>query len=296
MAGPSSPSPEDEKKKIADADWLLSDTPKAKPKAAPTGASRTVADADHSYDVLPGHDEPSDAVEPPPVPVPPVTPRKPKPKAEAREPVEAGPPASVDQVWSRGAEWGSSLFSLGFAAVAFGVLIYIALSAGQFMLAFLLAGLGGAALLALCYPIFITLERPVRITPEQAAKDYFATLSHSLPHYQRMWLLLSSAGRVSPEFSSYGAFKGYWKRTLAKLQGGKASQLNPLTFQVEDFHSEKSAGMTAINAKYTVKVYRGDPEPGNEVASYLIATSLVKGPDRMWYLNNGKLPNEQNRG
>jgi len=48
-----------------------------------------------------------------------------------------------------------------------------------------------------------------------------------------------------------------------------------------------------INAKFAIKVFRGDPAPGNEVATYLITTGLVKGPDRMWYLNNGKLPNER---
>ena len=27
------------------------------------------------------------------------------------------------------------------------------------------------------------------MTPEQAVKDYFAALSHHVPHYRRMWLL-----------------------------------------------------------------------------------------------------------
>src|SRR4051812_22480335 len=108
MPGPSSPKPENEKN-IADADWLMSDAPKAKPKAAPAGTSRPIAEPDHSYDVIAGPDEPADPGAPLAVPVPPVAPRKPKPKSEAAEAVAAGPPATVDQVWSRGAEWGGSL-------------------------------------------------------------------------------------------------------------------------------------------------------------------------------------------
>jgi hypothetical protein len=207
--------------------------------------------------------------------------------------VDTGPPARVDQVWTRGAEWGGSLVKIAIAAAGTGFAVYVALSLSMYFLAFLLIGLGGVIVLALCYPIFITLERPVRITPEQAAKDYYTMLSHLFPHYERMWLLLSTSGQTSREFSSFGQFKRYWKQTLARLQGGKASQINPLRFQVEDFHSEKSAGMTSLNAKFTVKVFRGEPTPDNEVASYLIASGLVKGPDRMWYLNNGMLPNER---
>jgi len=46
MAGPPSHPPEDEAKKIADADWLVSDNkPKAKPRAAPIPPSRPTAAA-----------------------------------------------------------------------------------------------------------------------------------------------------------------------------------------------------------------------------------------------------------
>jgi hypothetical protein len=148
--------------------------------------------------------------------------------------------------------------------------------------------------LVLCYPIFITLERPVRITPEQAAKDYFAMLSYPRPFYPRMWLLLSTAGRSAREFSSYGQFKSYWKRKLGQIQGGGAPFFNPLHFKVENFTSQKSVGQTAVSAKYTLKVFRGEPRSGSkELVSYLVSTSLVKGSDRMWYLNSGTLPTER---
>jgi hypothetical protein len=295
MAGPSSPVPDGDDKKIADADWLRGDAPGAKPKATPAGKPR-VEDVDHSYDVVEGEDERAEAAAPVPPTIPVrAAPRKPKPKAggEGEASAPASPPATVEEVWSRGAEWGGHLVLIAIVAAVIGVLIYFAMAATQFLIAFLVAGLGGAALLALCYPIFITLERPVRITPEQAAKDYYAMLSHILPHYRRMWLLLSSAGKVSGEFSSFEEFQSYWKRTLARLQGGKPSPLNPLKFEVAEFNSEKSAGMTVLTAKFTIKVYRGEPSPASEVASYLISSGLVKGPDRMWYLNNGTLPPER---
>ncbi len=59
------------------------------------------------------------------------------------------------------------------------------------------SGGGAVGLLLLCYPLFITMERPIRITPEQAVNDYYAALSHSIPHTRRMWLLLSEEGRYS---------------------------------------------------------------------------------------------------
>src|SRR5947209_7091618 len=138
MAGPPSHPPEDEAKKIADADWLVSDKPKAKPRSAPGAPSRPTAADDHSYDVIGGDDEPSAPAAPVP---PPVAPRKPKPKPkdEARPAEPAGPPARVDEVWSRGAEWGGSLVAVGAAAVGTGVLVYFALSSIRFFLAFLLA-------------------------------------------------------------------------------------------------------------------------------------------------------------
>jgi hypothetical protein len=328
MAKSKSGKPGDDEPKIADANWLLNDDPTAPPKPQPKpqpqakpkpgprpksesgSASASEPEVDHSYDLAGGDDAlfETDEAAPPVPPIPAPESRKPisrldaeegwEAEAQARaaarksepEPVDTTP--TVDQVWSRGAEWGSHLVLMAVAAAIIGFIIYLALSAHLFLIAMLLLMLGGAAMMVLGYPLFITLERPVRITPEQAAKDYYHMLSHMRPHYPRMWLMLSSAGRKSHEFSSFGQFQSYWKRTLARLQGA-ASSFNSLKFKVEDFRADKSAGVTSVNAKFTVKVYRGEPGPGNEVASYLISTGLVKGPDRMWYLNSGVLPSER---
>jgi hypothetical protein len=314
MAKSSPPPRRDDDKKIADAEWLLNDGPKAgskprpgpKPKAAQE-AGKAAPDEDNSYGLAEGHELAAAGDDSPPAPIPGV-PKPPRSRGEKldagweeaesdvqttpRETTEYVDEPAVDQVWSRGAEWGGHLFMMALTATFFGFLVYMAFNAIGFLLSFLIILIGGAVLLVMCYPIFITMERPVRITPEQGAKDYYHMLSHVWPHYPRMWLLLSAEGRNASEFSSFGRFQKYWKANLARLQGSNSS-LNHLKFKVEDFRSDKSAGQSAVNAKFTLKVYRGEPGATNIVASYLMSTSLVKGPDRMWYLNSGTLPNER---
>lgn len=282
MDGPltNSPDDNDKPKKIADADWLVGQPskpksrpaatqPKAQPLSGPanTKSSGTTDDIDHTYDVIGGTEDPETDVPVAPIPVP-VAPRKPKPRLDDDTAEPTGPPATVDEVWSRWGEWGGSVIQVGVALLLLGFALYLTITSMQLFLSFLVFVLGFAVVLVLCYPIFITLERPVRITPEQAAKDFYAMLSHGMPNYRRMWMLLSSTGKESSlaGFSDYDGFRSYWKKTLASLQGGKSGNLNPLKFRVEDFRSEKSAGLTALTAKYTVKVYRGIPTPDHEVS------------------------------
>ena len=150
--------------------------------------------------------------------------------------------------------------------------------------------LGGAATVLLAYPMLITLERPVRITPEQAVTDFFAAASHHVPHYRRMWLLLSSAGRESGPFGDFDDFRDHWK---GRIEGWKASRgagkFAPLTFEVEDFQADKSTGMSTSRADYTVLISLRDREDIGPIESIKMAHGLVKGPDRMWYLNRGRL-------
>ncbi len=78
-----------------------------------------------------------------------------------------------------------------------------------------------------------------------------------------MWLLLSSAGRISAAYGSFEGFKGYWKEQLARLRKGHAGPLTPLVFEVIDFKAEKSAGKSRIDATYTVSVsVRGQRSAG----------------------------------
>ena len=158
-------------------------------------------------------------------------------------PVRPEPSATVEQVWGRAGPSGGDARLLVVSALlgVIGVSVFLALERD------VPAGVPrhdrcrcpSSSLVA--YPILITLERPVRITPEQAVNDYYSALSHHAPHYRRMWLLLSDAGRVSGSYASFEGFRAYWKRRLAELRAGKAGGFTPLKFQIEDFRSPRRA-------------------------------------------------------
>lgn len=204
-----------------------------------------------------------------------------------RETSKATAEARVDEVWSRSAEWNPTLVKIVPAALVVAFIVYSLLSAMKFGMAFAALFVGCAVLLILSYPILITLERPVRMTPEQAARDYFDALSHHAPHFRRMWLILTTNGRSTPEYSSFAGFCEYWKRRLASLRPSGVGGWTPLEFKVDDFQADKSAGKTAIDADFTVVVsVRGRSTP---IASFKQTAGFVKGPDKMWYLNDGRL-------
>ena len=284
-------SSENDPSEIADAGALFDDVPASRPAPKPKPKTqRPVTSGDDLYEVQGVEDEPEDT---PPLPVAAPTPRPKKPQPiddEPRERPRLDPSVAVEEVWTRGAEWGGTVFKLAIAAAAVLGAVYMLLSFEQYGLAFLalLLGLFGLALLS--YPMVITLERPVRITPEQAARDFYGALAHHVPHYRRMWLLLSSAGRVSRSYASFEGFRTYWKRRLSQLKKGRAGAFTPLKIQVADFRAEKSAGKTAVDAKYQINVFvRGRQEAG-PIESVSVTASFVKGPDNMWYLDLGTLP------
>jgi hypothetical protein len=196
----------------------------------------------------------------------------------------------VEEVWSRAGEWGGTLIVVGgWLAVVFAVFLFC-WETDLVGMAFLTLLVGGLAAAVMSYPLLITLERPVRITPEQALRDYYAALSHHFPHFRRMWLLLSKAGRVSTAYGSYEGFKSYWKDRLGRLKRGHAGGLTPLVFEVEDFKADKSAGKVKIDAEFRLKVsVRGQRQAG-PIHGIPMRVALVRGPDKMWYLENGTVP------
>jgi len=292
------PTPDDPTDPIADAASLLGDDPRPAPAPKPPQAPSASSDG---YEVESWPEDDDGGPSRPPVP-PVAAPRAkvPKLRPEADDADDAprarrgrdATESAVDEVWTRGAEWGGTVTQLAVAAVVLLGLLYAAVQIG-FVPAFLVLVLGGAGLLFLCYPIFITIERPVRITPEQAAQDYFGALSHHWPHYKRMWLLLSNAGRVSGQFASFEGFRTYWTNRLAELKRGKAPASTPLKFTVEDFRSEKSAGQTSVEATYVVKVVVRGKNGEGPIHSIKVTSRFTKGPDRMWYLDKGTLPSSE---
>lgn len=309
----SSTGPESEKHDDhAAAEWLFQDEPASAKKpqppiAAPSGEGFDLADSDEpaptrrAYIPPPASfDEEIDAE--------PTRDARPAERAKGRdreledEPRRERPRAArldaspaVDPVWTRGAEWGPSIVALAvWGGVALTV-VYFLLSWELYAAAMLVLALAAMVGLALLYPIVVTLERPVRMTPEQALRDYYQALSHHFPHYRRMWLLLSNAGRTSSRFASLEGFQGYWKAKLKQLREGKAKGSAPLVFVVEGFKSEKSGGKTEIQGKWTVQVFvRGKREDG-PIWSFPSAGTLVKGPDNMWYIDDGTLAERTSR-
>jgi hypothetical protein len=219
------------------------------------------------------------------------------PKAAKPKPVDdesrLDPSDLVEEVWTRMREWGPNLIIVGaWLAVVLGV-AYMAAESELYAIAFftLIAGLVAAVVLA--YPILITLERPVRVTPEQAVRDYYHALSHHIPHLRRMWLLLSKAGRTSTEYGSFEGFKAYWKAKLTTLRASHAGSFTPLVFEIADFKADKSAGKIKIDTEFVLKVFvRGKRQEG-PAHSIPMRVALVRGPDKMWYLENGTLSRDR---
>ncbi|CAN5846166.1 hypothetical protein BH23PLA1_BH23PLA1_01130 [soil metagenome] len=281
---------------IADAAALFQNEapapPQDPPKASGGPAVEQARDHEGGYELLGGapalsDDEPIAPV--PSRPAPPVTIEEEEVEEESRPARSRKLDSYVDQTWSRGAEWGLDLLRLAFVALVTLGLAYFVGSAAGSGLGFLVLVLGGGVLVALSYPIVITLERPTRMTPEQAVRDYFGALSHHFPHYRRMWLLLSTPGRSAPEYQSFSEFRAYWKRRLAELRGSQGSSLTPLNFRVESFKADKSAGREDVEASYSIEVELRGQTGEEPLFSRRLKTSLVRGPDRMWYLDDGRL-------
>jgi hypothetical protein len=277
---------------IASADLLFRDEPAGRP-AKPAASAPPAGDRGEVFDLAP---EPEVASRTPPVSKT-VTHRPGEPEADrprqarasrTEGPAREDPSVLVEEVWSRSAEWGPNLIFLAGWLFASAILVYSCMS--NIGLLFLLLLVGGAGTALLSYPILITLERPVRMTPEQAVRDFYGALSHHFPHYRRMWLLLSTAGRTNSSYGSFEGFKAYWADRIRTIKGSQAGAMTPLVFEVVEYRGDKSAGQTRIEAKFTLKIaIRGRRQEG-PIASIPAVVGLVRGPDNMWYLDSGTLP------
>ena len=208
--------PPDDDDAIADANMLFGDSP-ARPKSS--RSEPTKPPVSEEYDVE-GWDDQDDA--PAPVARAPIASPKPEKKKPKRDPLPDDDEPRVIEVWSRWGEWSNTILKMAGAGAIILVIVYSLLNSGAYSPAFLIFLIGVAILAALSYPIAITLERPVRMTPEQAIRDYFAALSHHFPQYRRMWLLLSERGRNAREFSAFPEYQIIMKKRLAELQRREA--------------------------------------------------------------------------
>jgi hypothetical protein len=284
----------DREQEIGAAEFLFRDDPRAAAKSGPKPPTVPSSGSKDVFDLVaePETREAAPVSPAPPTPAPPRTGAS-RPSRQPRadrlaDSQDTDPSDLVEQVWSRLAEWGPTLIIVGlWVAIALFVVYWLLdVSIGVAFLALIVAS---AVAVVLSYPILITLERPVRVTPEQAVRDYYAALSHHFPHYRRMWLLLSTAGRVSSAFASFEGFKAYWKGRLTQLRAGHAGSMTPLVFTVADFKAEKSAGKTRLDAEFTVSVLVRGRRQAGPIHKFPMRVALVRGPDSMWYLENGTL-------
>lgn len=283
--------PGDDPEAIADAAFLFDDTEHQQTPAQsiPGLNPEPVVEG---YDIEGGDFETSPPT-PEPVRPPILIPAKKKPREEASVSVRQDRDdreESVDVVWSRWGEWGPTLSVLSAIGLGLLVVLYLFGSILGFY-SLLVVFLTGVVMVLLAYPIAVTLERPTRMTPEQAVKDYYEALSHHFPAYRRMWFLLSDRGKSAPEFGSFPEFRSAMTLRMKELRGSEIKPMTPLSFKVETFKSEKSGGLKKIDASYKLRVLaRGSDET---IATYAIKTTLVRGPDNMWYLNSGEIPRTQ---
>ncbi len=274
----------DPEPEAAGADWLSQDDSDKKSKKQyhqPTVA----ADPDDVFALA----DPS-SVEIPTSLSPGVAPRGGAPAGLVDDQSKLDPSTVVEEVWSRAGEWGGTLIVMGAWLTVVFLVFFFCWFQELYGTAFLALLVGGLVATILSYPLVITLERPVRITPEQAVRDYYGALAHHIPHFRRMWLLLSKAGRISTAYGSFEGFKSYWSDRLRRLRQGHAGRLTPLVFEVEDFKADKSAGKVRIDAEFRLRVsVRGQRKAG-PIHSFPMKIALARGPDKMWYLESGTLP------
>lgn len=138
------------------------------------------------------------------------------------------------------------------------------------------------------YKVSVSIERPVRVTPEQALGEYYQALAHHVPSYRRMYLLLTRDAQRAPEFGSFGAFRTYWQYRLGQLRP-QGSWWQPIDFQLFNVRTKYTPTRDFAEARGTLHLFiRGwEREP---LAKFRFRVNLVKGPDGSWYLDDGRLP------
>ena len=191
-------------------------------------------------------------------------------------------PPEVTEVWSRWAEWKQPVIWMG-GGLAVATLIMFG---GPWVATLVfLAGLSFGA-----YYIVISLEVPVRVTPEQAVREFYAAAAHRLPHLHRMYALLTSDGKHTEEFADFADFRAYWKAEIARLSSSPP-WLVPLEFRIEGFEHRYNGEKSLALVRYILNVSpRGRPESNQPIAQFEMHNLVVKGPDGQWYLNDGTLP------
>jgi hypothetical protein len=191
-------------------------------------------------------------------------------------------PPEVRDVWTRWVDWKEPVI-LGGGGIVLASLIFFW---GSYvaMVIFLAAGLYAA------YYFVISMEVPVRVTPEQAIQEFFAAASHRLPNFRRMYGVLTSDGKRCDAFADYGQFRSYWRETLSQLNSSP-SWLVPLEFRIEGFKCRYNEDKSMARLRYALRIGpRGRLESARPLAEFDVRNLVVKASDGQWYVNDGTLP------
>lgn len=167
-------------------------------------------------------------------------------------------------------------------AILLAVSVAIMLTGGTIGALVMLAGLAWGV-----YRLCLILPAPVRVTPEQAVREFYDAFCHRLPNYRRMYLLLSVPAKRDKEISSYRAFCAYWRWRQAQVVG--KSYFGAAGFEVERFEAKYNSQRTFAAVSFTLLLHRRG-NPHDAVLIRPVSTTVVKGKDGSWYLNEGTLP------
>ncbi|MEJ7638430.1 MAG: hypothetical protein WKF75_10770, partial [Singulisphaera sp.] len=194
--------------------------------------------------------------------------------------------ANVDEVWTRWGEWGPTLMTLGLGGVIVVALALFAFSANAVGMGFLILLLGGQRGAVATYPIAVTMERPMRMTPEQALKDFYAAASHHFHTIAGCGCCWRRRLRVV-EFHSFATFRatgsGGWPAS------GATASRSPPWRSPSATSARTGVGQTVMEGEYSVAV-RARGAEGGLVEEVRIESVFVRGPDKMWYLSSESCP------
>lgn len=221
------------------------------------------------------HEQPAESV---------FQPRATADRSEQSRPVDELPedPRDLPKVkpkYERGREAGPVGITLAII-VAVGLLTMLAGSAvGSLIM------LAGSAWFV--YRMCLILPHPVRVTPEQAVREFYEAFCHLVPNFRRMYLLLSVPAKRDKQVSSYRAFRAYWRWRQAQVVG--KSWFETVGFELERFETKYNSQRTFAAVDFTLLLYRRG-HSNDPVLVRPVSTTLVKGRDGSWYLNEGVLP------
>jgi hypothetical protein len=194
--------------------------------------------------------------------------------------------------WTRRAESGRTILMMTVAVLGTLILAWIFADWKTLHIAGWVCIIGAVVTMLLSYPLVVGLERPLRMSPERAVRDYFEALEHHGPLLRRMWLFLAPEGRETRYYSNFDGFQAYWRRRIREWQHrGDAWRVTPVAIMVGQVDSPQDAQNPNIrHLHFTVQVSIRGKRAAGPVATYHVQWTAVRGPDRQWYLLSGDLP------